>query len=111
MTWFERYFMMVSRERARIRSVFPELDLDLSSDGATVRGIIRVVGEVGYTTNLVVPSDYPRAVPVLICDQREIPWTLDRHVFPASGEACLCVESEYGRHWPNGSDLTDFLNR
>lgn len=103
--------MMVSRERVRIRSVFPELDLDLTSDDAAVRGIIRVVREVGYTTNLVVPSDYPRTVPVLICDQREIPWTLDRHVFPQSGKACLCVESEYGHHWPNGSDLTDFLNR
>ena len=30
--------------------------------------------------------------------------------YTRNGLACLCVSSEYRKHWPPGSDLTDFLS-
>lgn len=111
MIWFKRYSGLADRERSRLQAEFAELDLDVAEGAAVVRGVTRTVGGAGYSTELRVPNDYPRGVPLLLCDRREIPWTIDRHVFPKSGVACLCVESEYRRHWPNGSDLTDFLTR
>ena len=56
-----------------------------------------------------IKSIYPRRIPKLWCNPLEIPWEIDRHVY-SDGLACLCVFSEYRKHWPPGSDLTDFLS-
>ena len=64
--------------------------------------------DLGFSIDLEVPGNYPQGVPKLWCNPKEIPWKADRHVFP-DGLACLCVFSEYRKHWPPGSDLTDFL--
>ena len=64
---------------------------------------------IGFTVHLEIPGNYPRGTPIMRCNPKEIPWEVDRHVYPQSGQACLCVASEYRKHWPYGSDLTDFL--
>lgn len=66
--------------------------------------------ERGYSVNLEVPRNYPQGIPKLWCDRAQIPWEIDRHVYP-DGHACLCVAGEYRKHWPPGSDLTDFLTK
>lgn len=110
MKWYERYPAIVDRERSRIRQAFPDLFLDTTTGGeAIVTGVITVASDLGYTTHLVVPHDYPRREPSLKCNPKEIPWKADRHV-NSNGTACLCVASEYRIHWPRGSDLADFLS-
>lgn len=70
---------------------------------------MRVVGDVGYSVDLAIPDRYPQDVPLQRCNPKEIPWDIDRHVYPEIGVACLCVPSEYRFHWPHGSNLADFL--
>ena len=91
-----------------MEEVYPHLLLDGSTEQATVRGVMRVVGDVGYSVDLAIPDRYPQDVPFQRCDPKEIPWDIDRHVYP-TGVACLCVPSEYRFHWPHGSNLAGFL--
>ena len=111
MKWYERYPAMVDREKARIRRKFSNLALDTATGGeAIITGMIEVIPDVGFSTHLIIPNNYPNRVPSLKCNPTEIPWEADRHVY-TNGMACLCVASEYRTHWPKGSDLTDFLSK
>lgn len=96
-------------ERARLSRAFPTLELDTSGVPSVVSGTFPLDSGIGFTIRLEIPGNYPRGIPRLRCDPKEIPWEIDRHVYPGSGIACLCVSSEYRKHWPYGSDLTDFL--
>ena len=96
-------------ERQRLAAAFPSLALDVASVPAAVTGTLHPDSGIGYSIRLEIPGNYPRGVPKLRLDRNEIPWEIDRHVYPDSGIACLCVRSEYRKHWPPGSDLTDFL--
>ena len=110
MKWYERYPVMVAGERARIRQTFPNLALDTATGGeAIVTGVIEVIPDVGFSTHLIIPDNYPNRVPSLKCNPKEIPCEVDRHVY-RDGMACLCVTSEYRTHWPPESDITDFLS-
>lgn len=106
--WFERDTVSVENERQHLRQEFPTLALEIIDDQTWVTGTLAVVESVAYTVNLLVPDRYPEEAPVLFCDPREIPWSGERHVF-SKGRACLCVRTELRLHWPNGSDLADFL--
>ena len=109
--WYERYPVMAGREQARIKDAFSGLALDTATGGdAIVTGVTEVIPDVGFSTHLIVPANYPNGVPVLRCDPKEIPWIVDRHVY-GNGVACLCVASEYRTHWPRGSDIADFLSK
>lgn len=99
---------LIVKEQNRIAASFPELTLDTTQMPPTVTGIMRLDSGIGYTIQLIVPDNYPENIPHIKCDPKEIPWEIDRHVYP-NGIACLCVSSEYRRHWPHGSDITDFL--
>ena len=107
---FKHHPEQLHRERERLEEFFPRLELLVYASGHTaVKGIFEVTDECAFSTDLQVPVGYPNKVPKLFCKPEEIPWELDRHVFPGSGVACLCVRSEYRKHWPPGSNLTDFL--
>lgn len=108
MTWHRRNPALLAMERQCLAEAYPNLLLDNSEEQAVVRGVMTVVGEAGYSVDLLVPEGYPQDIPVQRCDPKEIPWDIDRHVYPG-GEACLCVPSEYRWHWPHESNLTDFL--
>lgn len=94
-----------------MRCRFPSLQMRSTSgrECPMVTGTFYVAPDMGYTTNLEVPSDYPSAPPILHCNPAEIPWELDRHVVPQSGHACLCARSEYRLHWPEGASLSAFF--
>ena len=100
---------VAASERKRLAEAFPSLALDAASVPAAVTGTLHLDSGIGYSTHLEIPGNYPRGIPKLRLDPKEIPWEIDRHVYPESGIACLCVSSEYRKHWPPGSDLTDFL--
>jgi hypothetical protein len=101
------------KETARLRELFPTLELQLDPNKrlAYLRGVLSISDGVGYTTNLHLPAGYPIEVPTLQVDRGEIQWLADRHVNAQTGEACLCVRSEYRLHWPHGSDLSVFIER
>ena len=100
---------LAAKERHRLAEAFPSLKLDTSQVPVKVMGIMWLDSGVGFSIHLEVPGSYPRGIPKMRCDPREIPWEVDRHVLPDSGVACFCVSSEYRKHWPPGSDLTNFL--
>ena len=100
---------LADKERERLGEAFPALALDSPRVPARVTGIMRLDSGVGFSIDLEIPGSYPRGIPKLRCHPKEIPWSMDRHVEPGTGLACLCVSSEYRKHWPPGSDLTDFL--
>jgi len=99
---------LVLQERESLKEMYPSLSLDTSRVPARVTGTMWLDSGIGFSIDLRIPQSYPKSVPVLKCDSREIPWEIDRHVM-SKGVACLCVASEYRMHWPAGSDLTDFL--
>ncbi len=100
-----------SAEESRLRATFPSLSLCLGHDGSkAVAGVLKVLPDIGYTVDLRIPFRYPDVEPHLVCNRREIPWKLDRHVYEQNGTACLCARMETRRHWPWGSDLTDFIH-
>lgn len=100
-----------SFEEARLRDAFPSLSLNMGPDGfRSIVGFLEVVPDVSYTVDLRIPPDYPSVEPRLVCNPHEIPWKLDRHVYEQNGVACLCARMEIRRHWPWGSDLTDFIS-
>lgn len=103
---------LLKEERAALEAKFPMLSLCLDeTGGGRVTGVLHVVDGIGYTVNLVFSKNYPDEVPKLFCRKEEIDWNPDRHVYPESdGMACLCVPSEYRKHWPLGSTLTNFLD-
>ena len=102
-----------NRELEEFQERFPSLRFQPPpNDGvAVITGTFRVALDLGYTTKLEVPRGYPSELPILHCDPMEIPWELDRHVVTQNGHACLCAQSEYRLHWPEGSTLTDFIEK
>lgn len=105
-------YKLLRKERAALEASFPMLTLRPDEKGGgRVTGILHVMDEIGYTVNLVLSKNYPDEVPELFCRKEEIDWVADRHVYHDSdGKACLCVDLEYRKHWPQGSTIADFLN-
>ena len=103
---------LLKKELAALEARFPMLTLRPDETGGDrVTGVLHVVDGIGYTVNLVLTKNYPDEVPKLFCREKEIDWKADRHVYPGSdGMACLCVASEYRKHWPPGSTIADFLD-
>lgn len=99
------------KEAEELAERFPTLRLVVGkpSEVSVVTGILNVCYGIGYSITLELPADYPRSVPVVKCDPREVPRKSDRHVNEATGEACLCVRSEYRMHWPRGRTISDFI--
>jgi hypothetical protein len=100
-------------EGAKLCEAFPTLtpQLDHENQSALVAGVLPIAAEIGYTVSLKIPRNYPTGIPTLWINRNEIPWIPDRHVNQNTGEACLCVRSEYRLHWPSGSDLCAFIDR
>ena len=109
MTWHRRNPELLATEQDCLEEAYPDLFLDGSRAQAVVKGVMNAIGDVGYSVNLLIPDRYPQGIPIQRCDPKEIPWDIDRHVYPRAGVACLCVPSEYRFHWPHGSNLADFL--
>jgi len=104
---------IVEAEGQHLSRSYPGLTLELHpTGGGVVTGQIEVAEGVSFTTDMRIPSSYPDTEPILICDPKEIPWKLHRHVYANNtGRACLCGRCETRIHWPWGSNLTDFVTK
>ena len=61
-----------------------------------------------YLIEILIPSDYPRSIPVVREIGDRIPKIPDRHM-NEKGDACLFLAEERWEAWPIGSSFTDFL--
>lgn len=99
-------------EGERLSAAFPDLVMTVHCDDTgIVSGRLSVAEDIDYTVQMLVPVEYPKMEPILICKQDEIPWKIDRHVYEKNGVACLCSRSETRIHWPWGSDITAFISK
>jgi hypothetical protein len=100
-------------EAAELLARFPQLTIEPDSGrgGLSITGRLPVTSDVAYSVSIELSPRYPRAVPIVRCDPREVELSRDRHVNERSGEACLCVRSELRLHWPAGSTIAQFIQR
>lgn len=114
-------------ERERLVKDHPFLRLVIASSGfvintvlcfkeecAIVHGTYELeaadgMGRIDYRIVVVLPNNYPKACPLLFCDDPKLPiGNIDRHIL-ANGQACLGVHAEIGARWADGSSLLEFL--
>lgn len=126
--WFEINPKLFHKERETLFSSCPLLRLavvgpgfkinkvcKLEFDCAVVHGTYNLPipdsdREIEYGIVLVLPPDYPRAIPGLFCNDPKLPIdNLDRHIL-SNGIACLGVHAEMRMHWPPGSTIVNFLD-
>jgi hypothetical protein len=62
-----------------------------------------------YDVQISIPEGYPTCVPIVYETGGKIPKKMDRHINPATGDACLFVEDERWEIWPIGSSFINFL--
>jgi len=87
------------RERQAIRKTFPDAELVEVEGVVVLRGYFPVHDKEGseidrYKLYIKFPRNYPEKIPVVfIADERIAP-VVQRHVFPKSKTACLCLPHE-----------------
>lgn len=66
--------------------------------------------EFDYKIALVLPSRYPRAAPIMFCDDPKLPiGNIERHIMP-DGMACLGVQADIGTRWRAKPRIVEFLD-
>lgn len=64
-----------------------------------------------YRIALILPGKYPAEPPAMFCNDPKLPLNeIDRHI-PSDGQACLGVHAEIRKHWPNGSNISVFIEK
>lgn len=78
---------------------FPDLGIDSRTDGLWLRGSFPVWSDTEILDRFLIevcfPPEFPTKLPMLREVGGRIPWTLDRHIYPSSGVACLFVPEEW----------------
>jgi hypothetical protein len=111
--WHEADPWRLEELRGELVARYPTLGAVIEGDRVVIRGTFPVVAEREvldrYEIEVHLGRDDPHAWP----DVREIggriPRVADRHVFPRSGNACLCLPEDRAAAWPPGSSILDFL--
>ena len=98
----------------RLEVEFPYLQVGVSEGDTALRGELPIAhnGKIidHFEVEVRVDSRGPRrVVPVVRETGGRIPRTVDRHVYPTTGNACLFVQDEYWYRHPDGMELVDFL--
>lgn len=92
---------------------YPDLHLIVNGNEVKVKGqwFIEQDSNVLQTYEILISISeaYPNCVPVVYETGGKIPKKMDRHINPASGDACLFVEDERWEIWPTGASFKDFL--
>ena len=66
--------------------------------------------QIEYGIVLVLTSNYPKAAPLMFCNDPKLPIdNIDRHIM-SDGRACLGVQAEISMRWSPGSTIVDFLD-
>jgi hypothetical protein len=86
-------------EIRQVLSAYPDLRLIQTEDRVLIRGTFPVEFENAvldrFQIEIFFPNKYPEEMPIVREVGGRIPWTLDSHVYPKSGFACLQVPDEW----------------
>lgn len=93
---------------------FPALIMSIELNRAVVlTGEWHVYGKerliTTYNVRIVLPSDFPKGVPLVYEVGGVIPQDADHHINP-DGTACLFAPPERWEKWPEGASIAVFLN-
>jgi hypothetical protein len=127
--WFQTNHRLFQKEREELASSCRLLRLAVVGPGFQINKVCRLKVEcavvhgtydlqipdsgraIEYGIVLVLPGNYPKAIPDLLCNDPKLPiGNLDRHIM-SNGMACLGVQAEIRMHWPPGSTVANFLDR
>jgi hypothetical protein len=100
--------------RRDLTKEYPTLHLLVERGAVHVRGTFPVLGADGraldrFQVSIDLPPGYPRVLPVVRETGGRIPWTLERHVQPDDGTACVLLPDERWRVFPVGAPFLDYV--
>jgi len=99
----------------RRRGESPSLHLVMNERAAEVRGSFPLLSSDGdlldrFNIRVVLPADYPQALPIVFETGGRIPKTADRHVFPRAGDCCVILEDTRWESFPIGASFRTYLD-
>ena len=111
--WHRANPALFEKEKAEVEAAYPNLHCHIASEVVFVRGTFPIVFNEGvldrYLIEIELPREYPKSIPIIRETGGRIPRTVDRHMNPADGTACVLLPDERWRVWPHGSTLLRFL--
>lgn len=105
---------ILATERRNLEAAYPTLRLFERGEKAFVYGTYRAAYEI-YEILIFLPLAYPDQHPILFPlgyhpPRGPIPRTPDRHI-NSDGTACVGFWGDIREYWPQGSTLTDYIER
>lgn len=113
--WWERTPGLIQEIEADLRDGYPTLRLALSHGKAEVKGTYPVKGEHGsvldrWAVSIVLPPEYPVALPIVREVGGRIKPDLDNHVLDEDGTACVLLPETRYRSFPIGARFRVYLD-
>lgn len=109
-----RFEQVLEKIRADMEVHYPDLRIVGEGDAIYVRGTFPVLHEGHvfdrYKIEIHGPFDDRDALPKVYETGGRIPKTLDRHVYPQTGQACLVVDEEWLVNVGRGWSFLEFLD-
>ncbi|MGP0566714.1 MULTISPECIES: hypothetical protein [unclassified Nitrospina] len=104
LAWFQRHPELLEDVKQAIKS-FRWLRVVINGNAVCVKGTLEIVKK-RYKIEITFPDYYPETLPILRETGGKIPRTMDRHVNPPDGTACICVPEEWFVQRPDPSFAT-----
>jgi len=111
--WHKADPTLLAKINAEVQETYPNLHFYHQNDRVVIRGSLPIA-DAGheldrYSDEIVLPADYPDAVPLVWETGSKIPRNVDHHV-NESGQACLFVPDERWKVCPPGTTFLEFLD-
>jgi len=126
--WYKSNKRLFCEERDSLAGTYPLLKMEivppgtrinkvcaLKTESAIVSGIHRLSipdtqRYLDYRISILLPSNYPRNVPTMLCNDKKLPiGNIDRHIMD-DGSACLGVNAEISQKWRFNPGIVSFLD-
>ena len=127
--WYESNRRRFHEEREALASICPLMRLAVGGPDFRINKVMSLKREcavahgtytlkvpdssrqIEYGIVIVFPSNYPKTVPLMFCNDPKLPiGDIDRHIMN-DGRACLGVQAEIGLRWKADSTIADFLEK
>jgi hypothetical protein len=112
--WHVRDPAGYAHELADVQRSYPQLHPEIRGEETRISGTFPIREgntEVDrFIISMDLPSTYPDSLPAVREVGGRIPHTLDRHVIPSSGVACVMVPDQRWELWPVGASLLAFVD-
>lgn len=112
--WYRSKPALYADIKRRIEETYPELWFVEPDDGPVITGSYPLFqdGKVydRYQIKIALPQDSPTGLPPVWEVGKRIPRTVERHINPGDGTACIVLPDAFLYEHPDGIDLLDFLN-